>query len=526
MPFPVRTLPATLFAALAFGGVAAAQPAPRQGGDLLYAQAAFPPCLDLAQSARAQNATRQALDNLLEQDKTTGQPMPWLATSWKFEDGGRKITLVLRDGVTFSNGEKLDAAAVKTNFDSLVKLGKEGRAAQAGGYLSGYVGTEIIDAKTVAISFEQPKAGLLQALSEKPLSMLAPATIARTPEERCAGQLIGTGPFVITQVVTNDRIVLTRRPDYNWASPNANHQGPAYLNSIIFQTVPEGSVRTGILTSGQAGAVDDIPTESLNLVKESGARIVARTAGGVGITLITNRARPIMADPAVQQAMLAGIDRHEVLKALYSAYDNASTSVLSSTVPGHADISELMKFDPARAKKILDDAGWTPGPDGTRIKDGKPLRLELVWSFPGFRPDMELIKAQLNNVGIDLLLRLRTDAEITQVIRAGRWDLRMSDFTRPDPDVMLGIFSSRFNNLIKAPQPELDALLDQQSTAMDVAERNKLVRQVQEMIVGQGYGFPIKESSTIVSLRPDVHGLWLSTPRWPVFHDTYIAAGK
>jgi peptide/nickel transport system substrate-binding protein len=515
----------TLAATLALAAAAEAQPAPRQGGDLVYAQSSFPPCLDLAQSARAQNASRQALDNLVEQDKTTGQPVPWLATSWSFEEDGRRLVLKLREGVTFSNGEKLDAAAVKANFDNLVKLGKEGRAAQAAGYLAGYVGTTVIDPLTVAISFEQPKAGLLQSLSEKPLSMLAPATLAKTPEERCNGQLIGTGPFVITQVAINDRIVLTRRPDYNWASPNALHQGPAWLNSVTFQTVPEGSVRTGILTSRQVGAIDEIPTESLALVRNSGARIVARTAGGVGLTLITNRARPVMADRAVQQAMAHAIDRQEVLKALYSDYDNASTSVLSQTVPGHADVSVLMAFDPAKAAKILDDAGWVAGPDGLRSREGRKLQLELLWSYPGFRPDMELIKAQLANVGIDLLLRLRTDAEITQVIRAGRWDLRLSDFTRPDPDVMLGIFSSRFNNLIKAPQPELDALLEQQSTAMDPAARNALVKQVQEMIIAQGYGYPIKESSTILGVRPDVHGLWLSTPRWPVFHDTYIAQG-
>ena len=522
----IRSASLGLAASLAMGSAAMAQPAPRSGGDLLYAQSSFPPCLDLAQSARAQNATRQALDNLVEQDKSTGLPLPWLATEWAFSDGDRKLTMKLRPGVTFSNGEKFDAATVKANFDSLAKLVKEGRAPQVAGYLSGFTAATVVDPMTVSIAFEQPKAGLLQSLSEKPLSMLANETLAKSPEDRCAGQLIGTGPFFISKVAVNDRIVLTRRPDYNWGSPNASHQGPAYLNSVIFQTVPEASVRAGLLTSGQAGSIDDIPTESIALVRNSGARIVARTAGGVGITLITNRARPIMADKAVQQALLHGIDRHEVLKALYSSYDNPSTSVLSSTVPGHADISAVMKFDPEKAAKILDEGGWAMGADGTRTKDGKPLRIELVWSFPGFRPDMELIKAQLANIGVDLQLRLRTDTEIGAVLRAGRWDLRMSDFTRPDPDVMMGLFSSRYNSLIKAPQPELDGLLDKQSVTMDTAERNKIVREIQELIVGQGYGYPIKESSTIVGVRSDVHGLWLSTPRWPVFYDTYIAAGK
>lgn len=517
----MRPMP-VLFAAFLAGG-AYAQPAPKQGGDMIFAQSSFPPCLDLAQSARAQNASRQALDNLIEQDKNTGEAKPWLATSWSFENDGKTLVMKLRPGVTFSNGEKLDATVVKANFDLLVKMGKEGLAPQAGGYLSGYTGSTIIDPMTVSISFEAPKAGLLQSLSEKPLSMLAQETLNRTPEDRCAGKLIGTGPFAITAVTINDRIVLTRRPEYDWASPNSLTQGPALLNSVTFQTVPEGGVRVGVLTSGQVGAIDEIPTESIPSISASGGKIVARTAGGVGVTLIANRARPLMTDPAVIQGLLHGIDRHEVLKALYSSYDKAATSVLSSTVPMHSDVSALMSFDPERAKKALAAGGWVEGPDGLRVKDGKKLQLEVIWSFPGFRPDMELVKAQLANVGIDLLLRLRSDADMGAALRSGRWDMRMSDFTRPDPDVMLGIFSSRFNSLVKAPQPELDDLLAEQSVAMDPDKRRALVKQIQELMVTQGYGYPLKESSTILGVRGDVHGLWLSTPRWPVLHDTYIS---
>ncbi|MFC3126071.1 ABC transporter substrate-binding protein [Pseudoroseomonas globiformis] len=515
-------LPGTIFAAGM--GLAAAQPAPKPGGHLIYAQSSFPPCLDLAQSARAQNASRQILDNLTDQDKKSGEIRPWLAISWEFQDENKTLVLKIRDGVRFSNGEKLDAAAVKANFDAIMKLVKEGRAPQAAGYLSGFVEAKAVDPMTVSLSFELPKAGLLQSLAEKPLSMLAPETLAKSADERCAGQLIGSGPFIITEVVTNDRIVFRRNPDYNWASPNAEHQGPAYLEKLTFQTVPEGGVRTGIMISGQAGAVDDIPVQSYAQVRAAGIKLVARTAGGVGINLIPNFSRPVMADLAVRRAMQHAINRDEIVKALYSDLDTAATSPLSHTVPFYADMTPLMKYDPERAKQILDEGGWKPGADGVREKEGRKLRMQVIWSFPGFRPDMELIKAQLAQVGMDLVLSLRTDTEIGSVIRSGRYDLRMSDFTRPDPDVMLGLFSSKYNSTIKAPQPELDALLDKQSSAMDNAERAKLVREVQEMMVGQGYAIPIKESISVVGTAPNVHGLWMSTPRWPVFHDTYIAA--
>lgn len=529
MTFALSVRPALLasaaFLSLGFAGAAQAQEAaPRRGGEFVYLQSSFPPCLDVAQSARAQNATRQALDNLLDQDKETGEILPWLASAWRFENEGRRLVLTLREGVTFSNGEVFDAAAVKANFDSLVQLGREGRASQASGYLSGYVDAEILDDRTVALNFDVPKAGLVQALTEKTLSPLAPETLAKTPEARCAGELIGSGPFVISEVLRNDRIALERREDYAWASPNAEHEGPAWLDRVVFRTVPEGSVRVGALISGQAHAIDEIPTDDIDQAKAAGAQILSRTAGGVGITIYPNLDRPALADEAVRRALQRGIDRQEIVEALYSEYDTASTSILSSTVPGHVDLGDRLGYDPQEAARILDEAGWVPGPDGVRTKDGRRLSLEAIWSFPGYTAVLELIREQLAPVGVELTLNLRPDSEIGGLVREGRFDLRLADLTRPDPDVLQGVFSTRFGRALGAPVPEVEDLIDRQSAAIDPAERRRLVRELQEVLVDKGYGLPIKESITIVALRPNAQGLWLSTPRWPVFHDAWLRA--
>lgn len=499
---------------------------PRAGGSLILAQSSFPPCLDLAQSARAQNASRQALDTLLDQDKRTGEIVPWLATKWAYQDEGKTLVLHLRSGVTFSNGEPLDARAVKANFDALAQYAKDGRAPQASGYLAGYVGADVQDPLTVALRFDHPKAGFLQALTEKTLAPLAPATLARTPEERCQGALIGTGPFVIDQVVKNDKIVLKRRADYQWASPNAEHQGPAWLDQITFQTVSEGSVRVGSLISGQVGAIEEIPTEDVQRVKAGGASVVARSAGGIGITLYPNLGSAILAHPEVRQALVIGVNRPEIIEALYTEYDKAATSVVSTTVPGYVDLSAKLAYQPDAARALLDKAGWKPGKDGVRSRDGQRLQVGVTWSFPGYTPTLELIKEQLAQIGVDLRLNLRSDAEIGGVIRSGNYDLRLSDLTRPDPDVMLAMFSSKFGRGLGAPEPELDALLDQQSVSVDPARRTALVAQIQNRIIDQGYAIPLKESNTVFAVASNVRGLWLSTPRWPVLHDTWLAASR
>lgn len=514
-------------AGLLSGGAAqAADAQPQAGGALILAQSSFPPCLDLAQSARAQNASRQALDTLLDQDKRTGQVVPWLADRWEYLDEGKTLRLHLRSGVTFSNGEPLDAKAVKANFDALAAYAKEGRAPQAGGYLTGYLGADVIDDSTVALRFDHPKAGFLQALTEKTLAPLALATLARTPEERCQGALIGTGPFVIDQVVKNDKIVLKRRADYQWASPNAEHPGPAWLDQVTFQTIAEGSVRVGSLLSRQVGAIEELPTEDVARIKAAGATVVARSAGGIGITLYPNIASPVLSHAEVRQALVIGVNRPEIIEALYTEYDKAATSVVSTTVPGYVDLSAKLAYQPEAARALLDKAGWKPGKDGIRSRDGQRLQVGVTWSFPGYTPTLELIKEQLAQIGVDLRLNLRSDAEIGGVIRSGNYDLRLSDLTRPDPDVILAAFSSKFGRGLGAAEPDLDALLDQQSVAVDPARRIALVAQIQNRIIDQGYAVPIKESNTVFAVAPNVRGLWLSTPRWPVLHDTWLAASR
>ncbi|CAB3888315.1 Nickel-binding periplasmic protein [Achromobacter insuavis] len=525
-PSPVAAIALALAGLLASAAAQAADPAPRAGGALTIAQSSFPPCLDLAQSARAQNASRQALDALLDQDKRTGEVVPWLATRWTYQDEGKTLVLRLRDGVTFSNGERFDAASVKANFDALAVYAREGRAPQASGYLTGYLGADVLDPLTVALRFDHPKAGFLQALTEKTLAPLAPATLAKTPEERCQGALIGTGPFVIAQVVKNDRIVLKRRADYQWASPNAEHQGPAWLDQVTFQTVSEGSVRVGSLISRQVGAIEEIPTEDVQRVKAAGASVVARSAGGIGITLYPNIASPVLSHPEVRQALVIGVNRAEIIEALYTEYDKAATSVVSTTVPGYVDLSAKLAYRPDAARALLERAGWKAGKDGIRSRDGQRLQVGVTWSFPGYTPTLELIKEQLARIGVDLRLNLRSDAEIGGVIRSGNYDLRLSDLTRPDPDVILAAFSSKFGRGLGAAEPALDALLDQQSVAVDTARRKDLVAQVQNLIIDQGYAVPIKESNTVFAVAPDVRGLWLSTPRWPVLHDTWLAAAR
>ena len=162
--------------------------APHAGGTLDLAfwpdNAAFN-CVDPFQTYWIEHRTviRNFADSLTDQDPATGKIVPWLATSWKVAGSGKSYTFTLRDGVTFSDGTKLDATAVKTSFDGDAALLKDLPTAYGGVYIAGYAGTDVIDDHTVRVRFSEPNAAFLQATSTTNLAILAPSSYAKTPEQ-------------------------------------------------------------------------------------------------------------------------------------------------------------------------------------------------------------------------------------------------------------------------------------------------------------------------------------------------------
>ena len=159
---------------------------------------------------------RAVVDQLTDQNPKTGEIIPWLAKSWELNADATQYTFHLRDDVTFSNGERFDAAAVKLSFDSNVALLKELPTAFGKSYIDGYVSSEVVDPYTVKVNFKVPNAAFLQATSTTNLGILAPATYREASiKDRNLGKLIGSGPFVIQEYAPESTIVLKKRPGYH-----------------------------------------------------------------------------------------------------------------------------------------------------------------------------------------------------------------------------------------------------------------------------------------------------------------------
>ncbi|MFD6513679.1 ABC transporter substrate-binding protein [Rhodococcus sp. NPDC060176] len=496
---------------------------PQTGGHLTVGIIA--PCgLDKAQTSGCNFTNVEIVDNLTEQLPDTGEVVPWLAKSWDVSEDGTSYVFHLLDGVTFSNGETLDAEAVKLNFDNIVELGKQGRAFQSSAYLLGYQGSTVIDPRTVQVTFNQPKAGFLQALSEKPLGIIAPETITtKTPEERLAQGVIGSGPFVISNVVQDQKIEVKRRDDYQWSSPKNAHQGPAYLDGITFQILPENAVRTGALLSDQIQVATTVPANDSENISAQGFDIASRSSAGVVYTYYANVKDPVLRDESVRRAIQSGLDRNEIHDTIFDRYQKVPTSILSSTHPNFTDLSADLAYDPDRAREILDRAGWKPGSDGIREKDGQKLSVSIQFSASSDKPLHELAQQELKKIGVELRIDQVTAAEIITNRNSGNWQLQYGNLTRPDPDVLVSSFGPGFSLYFTEDyDPELQSLLTAQSTELDPSQRNEQTAEIQRIIVEKGYAFPATEGSQTQAAGPKVHGLAFQAPWWPSYVDAWI----
>lgn len=504
------------------GGAGADAGPPRPGGTLVFAVSSDQGCADpqQVQSNDSIYSLRQIVDSLTDQDPSTGAIVPWLATRWSSNADATAWTFTLRQGATFSDGVPVDAAAVKANFDRVGSLGARGSLPK--GYLAGYIGTDVASPTEFTVRFSRPNVQFLQGTSTHSLGLLSPASAARSDDERCAG-VVGSGPFTLERYAKNDVTVLAKRAGYDWGSQLFTHPGEAWLDRAEFRVVPESGVRAGSVQSGEVDAIASVGQQDEAPLTAAGVQLPARPNPGLPFGITFNQGTPLGADAAVREAVSRGIDRNEVVAAVYPSQTRAATSPLSSTTPSYADQSALVGYDPAAATAALDRAGWVPGPDGIRAKGGQRLTVPLTFAqnIGTTKPALELIQQQLRRIGIDLQLREIQIAETQAVLDGGDFVAAWGNLTRADPDILRSTYGTDGTNRYRLPDGPLQAPLLAQASTVDPARRAAFVGQAQALLAQRFDTAPVVELTTVLGVGPDAHGVAFDASSRIQLHDAW-----
>ncbi|GAA0956458.1 ABC transporter substrate-binding protein [Frigoribacterium faeni] len=512
---------ALVLAGCTSGGETTDASTPTSGGTLTYATGdAEPTCLDPHVGGNYPQAlvSTQYLESLVSKD-SDGEIIPWLATSWEESDDGLSWTFTLRDDVTFTDGTPFDAAAVAANVAHV----QDPETLSSTGYLAlGKVtGVEAVDARTARFDLSAPDSALLESLTQPWVAMESPTALERTQEENCESP-VGTGPFVVDSWTKQDRIVLTRNDDYTSPPADAGHDGPAYLDEVVWRFIPDSAARYSALQAGQVDVIDNAQPDTLVAAADDDALAeIDAPRPGAANRIELNSGKAPFDDERVREAFITGVDVNDGIDSLFFGTADRSYSPLSSVEPLAYSDPSLFEVDVDAAKALLDDAGWTArDSDGYRTKDGERLSLEFPvstnQSIPAEQSLFEQIQAGARDLGFEVTLSPLDLSSWYGALAANDYDLVSAPYTKVGPDVLRILYdtagitpapSGYFANLAQLSDPALDELLKQAAETSDADERADLYQQAQRIILESHTVLPLYDQQNHYLVRSSVAGV-------------------
>jgi peptide/nickel transport system substrate-binding protein len=500
-----------------------------RGGDLVYLDAEAPASLQIQVSYWQNSLLKdQLLDRLVYQDPKTFDFVPWIAEKWTVDDSKTAYEFTIRDGVTYSHGQRLDAESVRRNLEWEAN-GDKPKGITRNVYFPKVESVTADDARrTVRVKLAKPYAPFLAVLSLNSSGLVADATIDASKEQQSVvTNLIGSGPFYAESEVPDKKIVLAKRRGYDWAPTTAPHQGEAYLDTVTVIPVSEDSVRVGALRAGQADAIRYTQPPDERLLQREGFEVLGLRTPGLSNTLDVRQTAPFMRDVNVRKAIGFGIDRNEILSTLYSDNWKPAQNIVTRGFPGYTDRSDAVRFDPAEAVRLLEASGWTQRDgDGFRVKDGHVLSVKIyvdVYDHTA-KPMYELIQRQLRRIGIDLLIRQTDFANYPSASVEDSVGLRRNGWPTADPVRLWQNYGTKFGDMyaLHGADPEIDRLLDAQISATDPTERLRILAQYNDYVIDNAYTVPLLEDTQIFAVAPRVKGFANAANSVPWFYDASI----
>lgn len=514
------------------GGGGAPSGEPTSGGDAVFAVDSnffgFDP--NVTPAAQDARVLRQMFDSLLYLDEQ-GELQPWLATEWSASEDGLSYDFTLRDDVTFWDGTPWNAEALCFNLDRIVD--PAAGSIYAIGLVGPYESCEATDEFAATVTLSAPFTAFLNNLTSPFLGMNSPTAAAAADPADYLINPVGSGPFIFESYTPQDRVVLTRNEEYGWAPGNAEHEGPAYLDTLTFQIIADATVRIGSVRSGQVHGIGNVPeTEVAAIEGDSSMQFIAQQQSGAPYQLHLNADR-VFGDPLVRGAARAALDIDSAVQSLYLGTYERAWGPLSPTTIGYDESLEgAFEFDPELAGELLDQAGWELGADGVRAKDGQPLTVDYMEYTPNRekRQDLAtLFEANLEAVGFDVNVHFLAMAEGQATSQAGEYDIAGLSLVAVDPNVLYQMYDPRFIptpgqtgfNLSHTDVPEVTELAAQSQSATG-DERMEIIAQLQADVVKNVRSVAVYVPTYTLALN-GLEGLRFDPEGYPIFFDAYLA---
>jgi peptide/nickel transport system substrate-binding protein len=440
----------------------------------------------------------------LPDESGKNQFVPGLAESYQVSPDATTYTFKLRQNVKFHDGTPFDANAVKANFDHVVDPATKSRSAV--GSLGPYKETVVVDPYTAQVVFSSPNAAFEHEMTTVLFGMQSPKAIQQYGAEGVAAHPTGTGPFKFVEYVNQDHVSLERNPDYAWGPSSFGQPGPAKLDKLDFKILLDTNARYNALRGGQIQMAMNLDPDTIQQVKQSSQLThydVPSTGQPYGYPI--NVTKGPTDDVRVRQAILFAVDQDKLNNGTLRGAYTPAHNFLTPTTPGYAKAVDTMyAYDPEKAKSLLDQAGWTAGPDGTRSKNGQPLTVDiLIQTANGFDLPTQFVVNALKEVGFTSNTTSQPFTTAAASYNQGVQNLSAIFYYDVDPYLIHGLVDSRQIasgfNWAHYSNPQVDAAITAANATVDTDQRTKAYEAITTTLMQDAIFLPLWNVSGIYS---------------------------
>ena len=403
-------------------------------------------------------------DKLLDVDEKLAI-VPQLATGYEWSADNKALTLKLRSGVTFHDGEKFDAEAVKFNIERHKTMSGSNRS----GELRPVTSVDVIDASTVRLNLSAPFAPLLAALADRAGMMVSPKA-AKAGGANFGTAPVCSGPFKFVERIAQDRMVFEKFPNY-W------NKGAVHFDRIVYTPIPDATVRLANLRAGQFDFIERVASSDIAKVATDPKFKVSKITelGYQGLTINTGKsdraqANPLGKDAKVREAFELSLDREGIVQVVMDGEATPGNQWVAPSNTFYAKNVPIPKRDVAKAKALLKEAG-VPNPSFTLMTATTSDAQKIG----------QVVQAMAKEAGFDVKIQSTEFATSLNLADKGDFDayvLAWSGRADPDGNVYSFLACKQPLNYSGYCKPEVDALLNEARTKLNTAERIKAYEQV------------------------------------------------
>jgi peptide/nickel transport system substrate-binding protein len=394
--------------------------------------------------------------------------VPQLALSHETSADGKAVTIKLRPGVKFHDGEVLDAEAAKFSIERHINMPGSFRKSE----LASVDHVEIVDPLTIKLVLKSPFAPLISQLTDRAGMMVSPKAV-KEEGDKFGLHPVCAGPYKFVERVQQDRMVFERFADY-WNKDNV------FIDRVVFLPIVDATVRLANLKSGGLDLIERVLATDIKDV-ESDSRLVLATApelGYLGLTINTNndKSKGALTNVKVRQALDLSIDREALNQVAFNGEFTPGNQWVSPSHPYYQQSSPIRQRDIGKAKALLKEAGVS-----------LPVSIDyMVPKGSEYEAVAQVVQSMAAESGFDIKLRLVEFATSFKQVQAGEFQVFQINWSgRIDPDGNSYVFLHT-----GAPQndggysnPEADKLMEDARLTSDFAERKAIYEKLTKILL-------------------------------------------